>query len=119
VSATSFDVDGAVRAMVRPSVPNYRLRRLLVGTAAVVALAFSLTAAIGVIAGFSGSAASAAPVVERPAAAVATHVARPGDTMWSIANTYRGDIDRDRYINTLIDLNGGVEVIAGAAIVLP
>ena len=34
VSATSFGVEAEVRGMVRPKVPNYAIRRLLVGTAA-------------------------------------------------------------------------------------
>jgi len=117
VSATSFDVDGEVRGMVRPSVPNYALRRLLVGTAAVVALAFGLVGAAGISAGISGSTASAASASNAPAPSV--HVAQPGDTMWSIANTYRGDVDRDRYINALIRANGGPGVQAGAAVLLP
>ena len=117
VSATSLDVDGVVRAMVRPSVPNYALRRLLVGTTAAVALAFGLVAAVGVSAGVSGSTASAAPVVDVVAPSV--HVAQAGDTMWSIANTYRGEVDRDRYIGALINANGGVDVQAGSAVLLP
>jgi len=47
------------------------------------------------------------------------HVAQTGDTLWSIANDYRGDIDRDRYIEVLIRLNGGTDVVAGAAVWLP
>jgi Tfp pilus assembly protein FimV len=117
VSATSFDVNGEVRAMVRPSIPNYALRRLLVGTAAVVALAFGLVTAVGLSAGLSGSTASAASSADVVAPSV--HVAQPGDTMWSIANTYRGDVNRDRYIDALIDANGGAEVQAGAAVLLP
>ena len=103
--------------MVRPVVPNYALRRVLVGTAAVVALAFGLVAAVGVSAGLSGSPASAAPSAN--AIAPSVHVAQPGDTMWSIASTYRGDVSRDRYIDALIDANGGVAVQAGAAVLLP
>jgi len=119
VSATSFDVDGEVRSMVRPPLPNYWLRRLLVGSAAALALTVGLAAAVGVVTGFSGRAASAASVTEGVSVAASVHVARPGDTMWSIADTYRGGVDRDRYINTLIDLNGGVDIVAGAAVILP
>ena len=117
VSATSFDVDGEVRSMVRPVVPNYALRRALVGVTAVVALAVGLVAAIGMAAGVSGSTASAASAVDVESPSV--HVAQAGDTMWSIANTYRGDVDRGRYIDALIDINGGVDVQAGAAVLLP
>ena len=117
VSATTLDVDGAVRAMVRPSVPNFALRRLLVGMTATVALCFGLVAAVGVSAGVSGGTASAAPATD--VVAPSMHVAQAGDTMWSIANTYRGDVDRDRFINALIDANGGVDVQVGAAVLLP
>ncbi len=103
--------------MVRPSVPNFALRRLLVGMTATVALCFGLVAAVGVSAGVSGGTASAAPATD--VVAPSMHVAQAGDTMWSIANTYRGDVDRDRFINALIDANGGVDVQVGAAVLLP
>jgi Tfp pilus assembly protein FimV len=48
-----------------------------------------------------------------------SHVALPGDTLWSIADRYRGDVGRDRYIDALIDLNGGTRILAGQAIRLP
>jgi len=120
VSATTFDVDGEVRCMVRPQLPNYALRRFVVGTAAVVALMFGLVASVGVLAGVSGGGtASAAAPSQAVAAAPTVHVAQPGDTMWSIASTYRGDVDHGRYIDALIDINGGAGVQAGSAVVLP
>lgn len=116
----TFDVDGEVRAMVRPNVPNYALRRVLVGATAVIALAFGLVAAVGVAAGVSGGTASAAAAADvSTVSAQAVHVAQAGDTLWSIANTYRGDVDHGRYIDALIDVNGGVDVRLGAAILLP
>jgi LysM repeat protein len=120
VSATSLTAHAEVRAMERPSVPNYALRRFVVG--GVVGLAF-IVAMFGVIAMSAGlssspaSAASAAQLDVQPSPAV--HVAQAGDTMWSIANTYRGDVDRGRFIDALIRLNGGVEIQAGQAVWLP
>ena len=47
------------------------------------------------------------------------HVAAPGDTLWSIAQQYRGDVGRDRYVDALIDLNGDTSIQVGQAIRLP
>lgn len=120
VSATTLDVDGEVRAMVRPRVPNYALRRVVVGGAVAVALVFGLAVSVGVLAGFSGATASAAADASADIVPAPTvHVAQPGDTLWSIAGEYRGDVDRSRYIDALIGLNGGTDVQAGAAVWLP
>lgn len=120
VSATSLSAHAEVRSMVRPSVPNYALRRAVVATAAAVALVVGMLGLVGVSAGFSGAPASAAPATQVGDHATPTmHVARSGDTLWSIANTYRGDVDRDRFIDALITLNGGVTIQAGQAVRLP
>jgi len=134
VSATSFGVDAEVRGMVRPKVPNYAIRRLLFGTAALGLVIAGLAATVGLLAGFQGTPASASGV--QPAvtdhtdytgytgytdhtAPASIHVAQPGDTLWSIADTYRGDIGRDRYITVLIQMNGDTGVASGEAIWLP
>lgn len=120
VSATSLSAHAEVRGMARPQVPNYALRRFLVGTAAAVTLLVGMLGVIGAATGFTGSPASAAPAAQQGAdVSPALHVAEPGDTLWSIANTYRGDVDRDRFIDALIRLNGGVEIQAGQAVWLP
>lgn len=122
VSATSFGVDAEVRGMVRPKVPNYVIRRLLVGTAALGLAIASLAATVGLLAGFQGAPASAAGVQSALTdftAHPSIHVAQPGDTLWSIADTYRGDISRDRYIDVLIQMNGDTGVGSGEAIWLP
>ncbi len=119
VSATSLSADGEVRAVVRPCVPNYALRRCVVGTVAVLALGVGLIGLTGLLAGFTGAPASAAAAADVDPAPAAVHVATPGDTLWSIADTHRGDISRDRYIDALVRLNGGTTVRAGQAIWLP
>jgi LysM repeat protein len=125
VSATSFGVEAEVRGMVRPKVPNYAIRRLLVGSAALVLAVASLAATVGVLAGFQGSPASASggqsAVTDFTdvAASASIHVAQPGDTLWSIADAYRGGISRDRYIDVLIQINGDTGVFAGEAVWLP
>ena len=102
--------------MVRPALPNYALRRLVVGGLAALTLIGSMLGLIGLSAGLAGSPASAASA---EVAASSVHVAQPGDTLWSIANIYRGDVARDRFIEVLIRKNGGVEIQAGQAVWLP
>ncbi len=107
--------------MVRPALPNYALRRVVVGGLATMMLIVGMLGLVGMSAGLAGSPASAASAAAAEAEAVApsVHVAQPGDTLWSIANTYRGDVDRDRFIDVLIRMNGGVEIQAGQAVWLP
>jgi hypothetical protein len=106
--------------MERPTLPNYALRRLVVGTVAVMALIVGMLGVVGMSAGFAGSPASAASASAAGTdASPSVHVARAGDTLWSIANTYRGNVDRGRFIDALIRLNGGIKIQAGQAIWLP
>lgn len=46
-------------------------------------------------------------------------VARPGDTLWSIAAEHRGDVPIRRYVDALIDRNGGPSIVAGQRVQLP
>jgi Tfp pilus assembly protein FimV len=105
--------------------PNYTVRRLL---AAVVALAVSALGAIAVVEtvgalvdlGGRPAAASEIPASESaPVAAPSLHVAAPGDTLWSIAEQYRGEVSRDRFVDALIDLNGGTVIQVGQPVRLP
>jgi nucleoid-associated protein YgaU len=100
---------------------DYGIRR----TAAVLLVV--LVVAVGAIAG-SALAGALADVGGRPAAASATapappvvrvHVAQPGDTLWSIADRHRGEVGHGRFVDALIDLNGGTVIQVGQAIRLP
>jgi nucleoid-associated protein YgaU len=106
----------------RPTV-NYAARRAV---AAVVALAVVMALALAAVA--------AAPLIgalvdvgSRPAAASGAvtssvdrvHVAQPGDTLWSIAERYRGDVGHDRFVDALIGVNGGTAIQVGQAVRLP
>lgn len=105
-------------------VPNFALRRAVVGLVAallVLAVAISSATAIGSLTGLGGrpAAASEAVPVISGASSASIYVAAPGDSLWSIAESHRGSIDRNRYIDALIDLNGGTAIQAGQAIRLP
>ena len=55
-----------------------------------------------------------------PAPVTRSIKAHPGDTLWSIAETHRGDIPIQRYIDALVELNGGATRIdAGQLVHLP
>jgi LysM repeat protein len=84
---------------------------------AVALLAISLFAAVGPLLSGDGRPASASDVAAT--AVVRIHVAQPGDTMWSIAERYRGDVGHARFVDALIDVNGGTAVQVGQAIRLP
>lgn len=118
---TSSHVDAEVRGMVRPPLPNYALRRLVVAGAVVVASVVVGAVAVGLPVGLGSSPASASEVPPAPVdgAAPTFHVAVSGDTLWSIASAHRGDVSHRRYLDALIRLNGGTTVLAGQAVRLP
>lgn len=101
----------------RPSAATYRRRRVVVGTLLAVLVAVGVVAAHDVLAGSGGDPASAA--VSLPAQARIHVVAQPGDTLWSIASAHHGDISITRYVDTMVDLNGGPTIQAGQEVVLP
>jgi len=107
--------------------PNYAARRLgalivALGSAVVVAALFN-----SMLVGLGGSPAAAAEAtpaasaaqVGEPSGTDTLHVARPGDSLWSIADEHRGAVDRDRYVDELIDLNGSTSIVVGQAVHLP
>jgi len=107
--------------------PNYAARRLgavIVTFGSVVVMAALVNS---VLVGFGGSpavaaeAASTSPGVQAAqlGGPPARHVARPGDSLWSIADEHRGAVDRDRYVDELIDLNGSTSIVVGQAVHLP
>ncbi|MEY2975284.1 MAG: hypothetical protein RIR49_1704 [Actinomycetota bacterium] len=104
-----------MRRPVSPAV--YRRRRLVVGTVLAVAVVAGGLAINEVLAGDGGVTASASAAEPVPARTTVT--AQPGDTLWAIAQTHRGEVDVRRYLDRLIALNGGASIQAGQAIVLP
>ena len=108
----------------RPA-PNYLVRRMLVAAVALAVLAAGAVAVVqmaGALVDLGGRPAAASEVTtaavgDAPVRSV--HVAEPGDSLWSIADLYRGPVGRDRYVDALISLNGGTDVLVGQAIRLP
>ena len=107
------------------AMPNYTVRRVLVAVVALAALAAVAVAVVETAGGLVdlGGRPAAASEVSTSAAGDVTvrsiHVAAAGDSLWSIADLYRGPVGRDRYVDALISLNGGTDVLVGQAIRLP
>jgi LysM repeat protein len=99
---------------------TYVRRRLAVGaSAAMLALLLALGAG-SFVTGRGSEPASAAAARPSIAPAVATYVVAPGDTLWSIAGTYRGEVPRGEYVERLIAANGGrAGLLVGQRLVLP
>jgi LysM repeat protein len=111
---------GARPIVRRQRTANYAARRILVGLLMVVSVALMVVAvstSIGALLDVGGSPAVASNVATAPVARV--HVAQPGDTLWSIANQFRGEVAHGRYVDALIDANGGTSIQVGQAIRLP
>lgn len=105
----------AVAPRRRVTEATYRRRRAVVGTALAAFVAVGAVAAHDVLAGSGSGPASAA--VSQPART--TTIARPGDTLWSIAEAHRGGVPLTRYVDKLVSLNGGASLQIGQTVVLP
>jgi hypothetical protein len=95
--------------------------RLLAAFGIAIAITISLIFVLGLLAAPGGDPASASG--GEPATAAddtpSVHVARPGDSLWSIAVDHHGSADLGRYLDTLIRLNGDSAIVVGQAIRLP
>jgi LysM repeat protein len=96
---------------------TYRRRRAVVGTILAVLIAVTAVLAHDVLAGSGGVPASAAE--SQPALVRRTITAQPGDTLWSIGKDHHGSVSLTRYVDKLVDLNGGASIQAGQAVLLP
>lgn len=111
----------ATLAFSRPSrqvsQATFRRRRAIVGGVAAIVTSFGTVATFDVLAGSGGVPASAA--ASQPALVRSSITAQPGDTMWSIAEAYRGDISTGTYGDELVELNGGPSLQAGQQVLIP
>ena len=101
----------------RAGAGTYRRRR---AAAAIMVTSVSSVLGLGVhgvLTGPGGVPASAAGAATAPG--VASVRAEPGDSLWSIAERFHGDVGLARYVDALIDLNGGTQIAAGQLVRLP
>ena len=117
-SMTRPTVGRAHKPQPLSSEPNYLARRVLFAVLALIA-ATMLLAAFILLAGLGGRPASASQAEPAISNNASVYVASPGDSLWSVAEANHGDVGIDRYVDALIDLNGGTDVQIGQAIRLP
>lgn len=102
---------------------DYGLRRavaVVIAVLVVAVVAIAVSALAGALVDVGGRPAAASDAAAAPASPIVRiHVAQPGDTMWSIADRYRGEVGQGRFVDALIDLNGGTAIQVGQAIRLP
>lgn len=109
---------GRARSTRRPtSAETYRRRRAVAGTILATFVACGVVLTHDVLAGSGGVPASAA--ASQPALVRSSVTAQPGDTLWSIAQSHRGGVSINTYIDKLIGLNDGASIQAGQQVVLP
>ncbi len=102
----------------RRTAPNYLARRVMVAMVAAVTVLVATMVVVSALAGFGGEPAVASGAVPASRSA-SVHVAQPGDTLWSIAARFRGEVDHRRYVDALIELNGATSIEVGQAVRLP
>ncbi|MFM2182864.1 MAG: hypothetical protein RJB61_1158 [Actinomycetota bacterium] len=104
------------RTAERAAVTVIHMRRRVVAALAFTGTMLLLWLGAGtVLANRGDDPASVSPV--RPGA---THIAQPGESLWTIAEQHRGTTDIVVYVEELIDLNGGEAGIqVGQAVRLP
>ena len=96
-------------------------QRLLAVFAVATAVTIALILVLGLLAAPGGDPASASGSVPASNAvdAALAYVARPGDSLWSIAVDHHGSAALDRYVDALIRLNGGTAIQVGQTVRLP
>jgi len=105
------------RAPAATATPAYGRRRAVAAGFLVGLLAICGVVARDVLAGSGGVPASAAGATPAPVRVLV--VARAGDTLWSIAERFHGEITFDRYLEALININEGPSIQVGQSITLP
>ena len=117
--AALADPPRRVRRPCRPPATEstYRRRRAAVGLLLAGIVGSAALVAGTVLTGPGGVPASAAGAGRAPLER--TVLARPGDSLWSIAEVYHGDVSITRYVEALISRNGGTRIDAGQVVRLP
>lgn len=95
----------------------YRRRRRVVGLVVAIAV---IVLTLGVQAALTDPGSGPASAAGIGTATAPRSVrAQPGDSLWSIAEANHGSVDLTRYLDKLIDLNGGTGIEAGQLVQLP
>ncbi len=128
MSATMYPSNRADRIVTRRGDDiddvDYAARRAIAAVVAVLVvavLAIGVSALVGALVDVGGRPAAASDIAAAAPASpiVRVHVAQPGDTIWSISDRYRGAVGQDRFVDALVDLNGGAAIQIGQAVRLP
>ena len=119
IATSNTNVVGAsvARTPDRVDAATYRRRRTVVAFLVAGLLSAIGLAAQGVLTGPGGVPASAAGTGTAPPARQVR--AEPGDSLWSIAERFHGEVAISRYVEVLVDLNGGTAISAGQVVHLP
>jgi nucleoid-associated protein YgaU len=104
-----------------------RLAVLLVLAAVLCSVAWGTGQVLASRGGAPASAPTARPalaaatddVTDATDAATATYIVQPGDTLWSLARRHHGQQSPERYLERLIEVNGGTALEVGQVVVLP
>ncbi len=72
-----------------------------------------------VAAGVASAVPAAMPVAIPSAAAAVAYIVQPGDTLWSLAQRFRGGHAMSHYVDALVHANGGATVRSGQVLRLP
>ena len=112
------------RSFARPTQRTYLRRRAVTGALLLSLLVVPAVVLGSFVTGRGGNPASAAAArpanVPAAAPAAVTYVVQPGDNLWSIAASFRGDTGHGAYVDELVAANGGdATVIPGQRLVLP
>jgi hypothetical protein len=100
-----------------PSSATFRRRRAVAAAVTAVVIGVGVQFGTSVLSGPGGVPASATGAATAPSV---VHVrAAPGDSLWSIAERFHGDVALTRYVDALIRLNGGTAIAAGQLVRLP
>lgn len=93
--------------------PNYRRRRIVVGTLAIAVVAFVVLTFAG------GNATADGDAVEGPVRPPAVYVVKPGDSLWSIVEALAPERDPRPLVASLKRAAGGADLKVGQRIMLP
>lgn len=104
-----------IATVAHPVSPAVLRRRRLTVLVFLVAFVFALWVGAGQVLANRGGDPASTPAV-RPAT---SYVIQPGDTLWALAERFHGEVPRGRYLERLVDANGGAQLEVGQVVLLP